>query len=175
MPDDAGVIRWYRPDPRAILPIESFHRSRSLQNLIARQVFQHTFNQDFPAVMRACADRPETWINQEFIEKYGELHRQGFAKSVEIWQDQQLVGGVYGVAIGGAFFAESMFHKVTNASKIALHYLVEQLKACEFDLLEVQFLTPHLKSLGAIEIKDTLYLEMLNKAVHKKAKKFGLS
>ncbi|MEZ4752484.1 MAG: leucyl/phenylalanyl-tRNA--protein transferase [Bdellovibrionota bacterium] len=157
-------IHWYRPDPRAILPLENFHRSRSLLRTLKKGTFTATFNQDFGSVIRACR-RPDTWITDAIVAAYESLHRQGHAHSVEVWQAGKLSGGVYGVTLAGGFFAESMFHFATDASKIALHHLVEHLVRKQFCLLEVQFLTPHLASLGAIEIPDQQYQSLLEKAL----------
>jgi len=162
---EGGVIRWYRPKRRAILPLENFHASHSLRALIRRRPFEVTFNQDFAAVMDACADRPDTWISAEFKSVYGDLHAQGKAHSVEIWVEGELAGGVYGVHLGGAFFAESMFHRRTNMSKVALAELVARLKVREFALLEVQYLTDHLTQFGAIEISDREYQARLQAAL----------
>lgn len=162
LPDE---IFWYRPDPRAIIPLDGFHVSRSLQRRLRRGQFTYTFNLAFPEVMAGCSDRITTWINDEFKDAYSHLHQLGFAHSVEIWQDAKLVGGVYGVAIGGAFFAESMFHRTTDASKAALYYLVQRLRNQGFSLLECQFLTPHLESLGATAISDEIYIQRLTTAL----------
>lgn len=162
---DKGEILWYNPDPRAILPLDGFHLSRSTAKELKRDWHRASFDEAFIDVMLACADREETWITDEFVEAYGELHRLGFAHSVEIWAEKELVGGAYGVTIGGGFFAESMFHRRTNASKFALHFLINRLRASGFTLLEVQFLTLHLKTLGAIEIPKAEYLERLDKAI----------
>jgi leucyl/phenylalanyl-tRNA--protein transferase len=158
-------IAWYRPDPRAILPLECFHCSRSLKRTLKRQKFHLTFDKEFLSVMGGCANRKETWITETFLGAYEKLHRMGKAHSVETWQGDQLVGGIYGVALGGAFFAESKFHLVTDASKVALHGLVEHLKKRQFLLLEVQFLTEHLATLGAVEIPDHEYAILLKKAL----------
>lgn len=165
MPDPDGTIIWYRPDPRAILPLEGFHCSRSLKRTLDRGAFTVTFNQCFRDVMKACAKREETWINAEFIRAYGRLHDVKAAHSVEVWKGDELAGGVYGVQLNGAFFAESMFHTVRDASKVALYYLVQHLQQCGFKLLETQFLTPHLASLGAIEISDEQYQRKLQRAL----------
>lgn len=165
MPDKEGNIRWYRPNPRAIIPLDNFHVSKSLRRLINKNPFTVTFDSSFQQVMEACANRSDTWITPEFIEVYTQLFKKGYAHSVEIWKEGTLVGGAYGPAIGKAFFAESMFHTVTNASKLALYFLVEKLKELDFQLLEIQFLTPHLESLGAIEITDDHYIEILEKAL----------
>lgn len=166
MPDhQTGEILWFRPDPRAIIPLHGFHVSRSLKKKIRKNIFSVSYNQAFRQVMKGCASHPNTWINDEFIAVYSQMHRLGLAHSVEIWQNESLVGGTYGIAIGGAFFAESMFHSVTDASKVALYYLVEQLLKQGFTLLECQFITDHLKSLGAIEIPDQKYIYYLGEAL----------
>ncbi len=159
-------IYWFQPDPRAILPLESFHISRSLARTIRRGVFEVRFNTDFEGVMRGCADRAEdTWISEEFIEVYGALHRMGKAHSVETWRNGRLVGRTYGVALGGAFMAESMFHYETDASKVALAALVARLKERGFALLDVQYLTPHLARFGTIEIPHRVYYGHLQRAL----------
>jgi leucyl/phenylalanyl-tRNA--protein transferase len=158
-------IVWFNPDPRAIIPLNGFHCSRSLRRSLRRSHFQVSLNKDFAGVMAGCADRPETWINAEIAEAYERLHQHGDAHSLEIWQNGELVGGTYGVAIGGAFFAESKFHRVTDASKAALYYLVEHLRAKGFTLLEIQFITPHLRTLGAIQIPARDYEQRLQRAL----------
>lgn len=166
MADDTGEIGWYQPDPRAILPLDGFHVSRSLRRTERKAGFRISFDENFEQVMRACGDRPEgTWMTEAFIEAYSELQRTGRAHSVEVWQGDLLAGGTYGVCLGAAFFAESKFHRVTDASKVALHALVERLRAGSFRLLEVQFLTPHLKSLGAVEISAREYERRLQDAL----------
>lgn len=157
-------IMWFSPDPRAIIPLDGFHCSRSLKRRINKKNYTIRINQDFEGVMAGCASREETWINQEFKRAYMELHQLGLAHSLEITRDNRLIGGVYGVAIGGAFFAESKFHRETDASKIALYHLVEHLNAKGFILLEVQFLIPHLKTLGAVEIPAMEYDHILKQA-----------
>lgn len=165
---DTGEILWFHPDPRAVLPLESFHVSRSLARTLRTAGFAITIDKDFAGVMDGCATRTETWINELFKKTYAELHRQGDAHSVEVWRDDQLVGGVYGVALNGAFFAESKFHRVTDASKVALFHLVEHLKARGLSLLEVQFITPHLQSLGVIEIPRAQYMRRLQAALERR-------
>ena len=160
-----GEIRWFSPDPRTILPLEAFHIPHGLKRERRAQKIEIRFNTAFADVIRACADRPDTWINHEIIESYTRLHELGWAHSVEAWSPNELVGGLYGVAIGGAFFGESMFHRATGASKIALWALVEQLQAQRFTLLDTQWLTPHLEQFGAKEIPRQLYLHLLNAAV----------
>ncbi len=163
-PETEEII-WFNPDPRAIIPLDGFHCSRSLKRSLRRSNFLVTIDKDFSGVLAGCAERAETWINTEITEAYERLHQHGDAHSLEIWQNDQLVGGTYGVAIGGAFFAESKFHRVTDASKAALYFLVEHLRAKGFSLLEVQFLTPHLRTLGAIQIPARDYEQRLQRAV----------
>lgn len=160
-----GAFTWHRPDPRAILPLDAFHVSRSLRKRLRGGVFQVTFDRDFTAVMRGCAEGRPVWIGAKFFEIYGALHAQGKAHSIEVWREGLLVGGVYGVQLGGAFCAESKFHRVTDASKIALHALVERLRERDFRLLEVQYLTPHLERLGAVAIPLSEYLKRLKAAL----------
>ncbi|MCY4152513.1 MAG: leucyl/phenylalanyl-tRNA--protein transferase [Aestuariivita sp.] len=170
MADDKNQrIRWYNPDPRAILPIGGFRMSRSLRRTIKKADFGVTVNADFPAILAGCADRETTWISAELKQIYQELHTTGYAHSLEVWQDGQVSGGVYGVALGAAFFAESMFSKRRDASKIALAYLVDRLEDCGFVLLDTQFLTPHLASLGGIEISREQYLISLVSAIRRSA------
>ena len=166
MPDpETGEIVWMRPDPRAILPLDGFRASRSLMRSIRKEPWRITRDQAFREVMEGCAARPETWITREFLDGYTALHQQGVAHSLEVWRDNALVGGTYGVALGGAFFAESKFHRISNASKVALYHLVKHLRESGFKLLEVQFLTPHLESLGVIEVADEEYQKKLTKAL----------
>lgn len=174
MPDPAtGQVGWFRPDPRAILPLDQFQVSRSLRRQLneAARTLRVTVDQAFKQVMEACADRDSTWISGEFIKSYTELHQRGYAHSIEVWDgNETLVGGVYGVAVSGAFFAESMFHRRTGASKVALHHLVEHMRSRGMELLEIQFMTPHLKSLGAVEISDDSYMQLLQKALDSKSR-----
>lgn len=164
--DETSVITWHRPDPRTIIPLHRFHVSRSLARTIRRGVFEVRINTDFEGVMRGCADRDEgTWITEDFIRVYGELHRQGKAHSVETWRDGRLVGGTYGVALGAAFMAESMFHRETDASKVALAALVDRLLKRGFLLLDVQYMTAHLASLGAAYIPAVVYHAWLQEAL----------
>jgi len=160
-----GTITWHRPKTRAILPLDAFHTSHSLRALLRRRPFEITFDRAFAAVMDACADRPSTWINSEIKTVYGELHAQGKAHSVEVWVEGELAGGLYGVHLGGAFFAESMFHRRTNMSKVALAELVSRLRERCFALLEVQYLTEHLAQFGVIEIPDRKYQTRLKEAL----------
>jgi leucyl/phenylalanyl-tRNA--protein transferase len=156
-----GEIGWFSPDPRAILPLETFHVPHGLRRALKRSRFEVRINTAFATVLRQCAARRETWINDEIIESFCNLHRLGYAHAIETWLDGQLVGGLYGVAVGGAFFGESMFHTVTDASKVALHALVQRLRERNFSLLDTQWLTPHLQSFGAIEIPRRVYRERL--------------
>jgi leucyl/phenylalanyl-tRNA---protein transferase len=162
---DRRVVTWHRPKRRAILPLDAFHASRSLRALLRRRPFEVTFDRAFADVVDACADRPSTWISGEFKAIYGELHAQGKAHSVEVWVDGELAGGLYGVHLGGAFFAESMFHRRTNMSKVALAELVSRLRAQGFALLEVQYLTEHLVQFGVIEIPDRTYRVLLKQSL----------
>lgn len=165
-----GPIYWYAPDPRAILPLETFHVSRNLRKLVNRNVFDVRIDTAFERVMRLCAERPETWISEDIVRVYVALHERGFAHSVECWKDDELVGGLYGVAIGGAFFGESMFHRVRDASKVALVHLVERLKAAGFELLDTQFTTDHLLQFGVIELPRDAYEELLDRAIDSPAR-----
>ena len=148
-----------------MLPLDSFHISRSLGRTLRRGGFTVTFDQDFRGVMEACALRKPTWISDEFLTIYGELHREGKAHSVEVWVDGALAGGVYGVCLAGAFFAESKFHRVTDMSKVALAHLVGRLRERGFALLEVQYLTEHLAQFGVVEISNKEYMAALRAAL----------
>lgn len=161
MADDDGGIQWFSPDPRGIIPLEEFHVPHGLKRALRRNSFEVRVDTVFETVMRECAAREETWINEEIIASYCELHRRGCAHSVEVWRERQLVGGLYGVSLHGAFFGESMFHQETDASKIALHALIERLRAGQFALLDIQWLTPHLQQFGAREISREDYLRRL--------------
>ena len=165
MADRYGRIRWYAPDPRAVLEHENLHISRSLHATIRKGIYDVSMDTAFETVMRCCADREETWINETFIHTYTQLHNAGFAHSVEAWKNGKLVGGLYGVALGGAFMGESMFSTMTNASKVCLVALVEHLRARGFVLHDTQFLTPHLASLGVTEIPRSLYEQRLREAL----------
>jgi leucyl/phenylalanyl-tRNA--protein transferase len=158
-----GSIQWFSPDPRGILPLEGFHAPRRLLRLVRSGRFTVTIDRVFRDVVDACAaDRDEgTWISQEIVESYVELHRTGFAHSVEVWQDASLAGGLYGVSRRGAFFGESMFHRVTDGSKVALWALVWRLQERRYQLLDIQWLTPHLEMFGAVEIPRGQYLARL--------------
>ncbi len=164
--DVEGRLCWFSPDPRAILPLDGFHVSKTLRQLCRQGRFEIRINHGFRAVMEGCADREEgTWISPEIIEAYVVLHERGLAHSVEAWYEGELAGGLYGVALGGAFFGESMFHRRRDASKVALVHLVERLRERGYRLLDVQFTTPHLARFGAIEIPRTAYLRRLRAAL----------
>jgi len=166
MPDPkTDQIFWYSPDPRAHLPLTNFHVSKSLRRQLNKTSYTITHDKAFRHVMLGCANRKETWINKDFLDAYYRLFRHGYAHSVECWQKEDLVAGVYGVSIGGAFFAESKFHRQTNMSKIVLYKLTKHLREKGFTLLEVQFLTTHLASLGAIEIPAKNYRKRLKLAI----------
>jgi leucyl/phenylalanyl-tRNA--protein transferase len=169
MGNEQGEIWWYDPDPRTILPLETFHVPRSLTQRIRRGGFEVRLDTAFRSVITTCAEpapnRKSTWITPPIIDAYCALHELGVAHSVETWMDNQLVGGLYGVAVGGLFAGESMFSRVTDASKIALVYLVEQLRAGGFVLHDTQFMTPHLKRFGAVEISRNRYKRALRQAL----------
>jgi leucyl/phenylalanyl-tRNA--protein transferase len=165
---EPGDIRWYSPDPRGIIPLDTFHASKRLSRIVRQKRFEVRVDADFPAVIRACADRQDdegSWIDDEILESYCALHAAGIAHSVETWQDGALVGGLYGVALGGAFFGESMFHRVTDASKVALIALVERLGGRGYRLLDTQWVTEHLLQFGAVEIPRRRYLRLLAEAL----------
>lgn len=161
-----SFIGWYAPDPRGILPLDGFHVPGNLAKLVRRERFEVVSDRDFEAVIRGCADRPSTWITEEIIEAYMALHQRGYAHSVECWQEGRLAGGLYGVAIGGAFFGESMFYRVSNASKVALVHLVRQMRAGGFVLLDTQYKTDHLAQFGVIEIPRAEYQRRLARALN---------
>ncbi len=156
-PDDAGRLLWWSPDPRAVMPLEGFHESRSLRR--ARRRFVVTRDRAFADVMRGCGStHGPTWITPAMLAAYVRLHDLGWAHSVEVWRGGELAGGVYGVAVGGFFAAESMFHRMRDASKTALAALVDHLRDRGFGLLDVQLMTPHLRSLGAVDVAREAYL-----------------
>jgi leucyl/phenylalanyl-tRNA--protein transferase len=163
-----GDIRWYSPDPRGIIPLDTFHVPARLARTLRTRPFEIRIDSAFRAVIEGCAERPDedgNWIDGEIIESYCALHEQGIAHSIEAWQDGRLAGGLYGVALGGAFFGESMFHHVTDASKVALATLVDRMTRKGFLLLDVQWVTPHLEQFGAVEIPRAKYLAMLKGAL----------
>lgn len=163
-----GEVRWYSPLNRGIIPLDSFKISRSLRQRLRKETFQIRLDESFERVMRECAKREDTWISEEIVQSYVRLHKLGYGHSVEAWKEGALAGGLYGVALGAAFFGESMFSLERDASKVALVHLVERLKRRKFELLDTQFLTPHLASFGAIEIPRAEYLDLLRSAIRKK-------
>lgn len=165
MAGDGGEIGWFSPDPRGILPLETFHVPHGLKRTLRKGIFEVRIDHAFESVMRACAERSETWISEEIIASYLNLHQLGYAHSVEAWREGQLAGGLYGVALDGAFFGESMFHRETDASKVALVALVERLRERRYQLLDTQYVTPHLQTFGAVEIPRVNYLRMLRHAL----------
>jgi leucyl/phenylalanyl-tRNA--protein transferase len=172
--EEDGVIWWYRPEQRGLLPLdERFHVSRSLRRTIRRGRYACTVNRTFERVMRLCADRPEgTWIGPKIVAAYTHLHEAGFAHSVEAWpagavEEGDPVGGVYGVALAGAFFAESMFHRRTDAGKVALVHLVERLRQRGYAFCDIQWTTPHLETFGAFELPADDYAALLGEALHR--------
>jgi leucyl/phenylalanyl-tRNA--protein transferase len=168
---ESGDIRWYSPDPRGILPLDGFHVPRRLARVVRSGTFSVECDRDFEGVIRSCAEsdrRPGesgTWIDREILESYCALHRAGLAHSIEAWQEGRLVGGLYGVALRGAFFGESMFHTVTDASKVALVALVDRLTRRGYRLLDIQWVTAHLEQFGGLEIPRRTYLRRLKDAL----------
>lgn len=176
---ESDDLFWVDPKMRGIIPLDQFHLSRRLSKSIRQGTFRITRDQAFAQVMRACAapgnDRQRTWINKRIITIYTELHQLGHAHSIECWQDDKLAGGLYGVSIGAAFFGESMFHTETDASKVALAALVGRLRAGGYKLLDIQFITAHLKQFGAREISRADYLTRLAHAIELKADFYSLA
>ncbi|CUX49021.1 MULTISPECIES: leucyl/phenylalanyl-tRNA--protein transferase [Agrobacterium] len=173
---DDPELFWVEPEIRGIIPLDDFHVSKSLAKAMRKKPFEIRFNTAFEAVMAGCAaeapDRPSTWINATIRRLYTELHQIGHAHSVEAWEGDELVGGLYGVSLGAAFFGESMFSRRTNASKICLVHLVERLRASGFVLLDTQFTTEHLKTFGAIDVPKLDYARMLDLAVNRPSLQF---
>lgn len=174
MADSDGTLYWYSPDPRAIIPIDTYKPPKSLRPILNKTYFEIRFNHDFKGVMRGCAvarsDSDDTWISEEIIDAYIGLNGMGLAHSVEAYLDNELVGGLYGVSIGAAFFGESMFYTQPNASKVAFHYLIQTLRQQGFELLDTQFINDNVRRFGAIEIPKFQYLSLLRKATAKKAR-----
>jgi leucyl/phenylalanyl-tRNA---protein transferase len=166
---EAQEVHWVDPRRRGVMPLDGFHISRKLAQMIRRGDYEPRVDTAFDAVVRACAAREETWINDTIFGLYLDLHREGFAHCQEIWRDGRLIGGVYGVVLGQAFFGESMFSGETGGSKLALAHLVARLRAGGFTLFDTQFLTPHLASLGAVEIPRADYHRRLAKALEGRA------
>ena len=169
MAEETGEIFWYSPDPRAIIPIQSYKPAKSLKPIINQKRFEIRINTCFEQVMRNCAlprpTEPETWISEEIVQAYTELHKMGLAHSVEAWQEDKLVGGLYGVSLGAAFFGESMFSFVSNSSKVAFHYLIQILREQKYELLDSQFMNDNVQRYGAINIPRTAYIKRLAKAL----------
>ena len=178
MADDEGTISWYSPDPRGIMPLDTFHVPARLQRTVRRSPFRVDVDLAFAEVMRACAapaaGRNDTWINEPILDGYTRLHRLGFAHSLECWQGGELVGGLYGVKLGAAFFGESMFTRVRDASKVALAHLIARLRVGGFRLLDTQFLTAHLERFGAIEVPRAAYRSLLDSALSSAGDFFAL-
>ena len=174
MADADGTLYWYSPDPRAIIPLDSYTPARSLRPVLNKRMFDIRLDNNFEEVMRQCANPrfvgDSTWISEEIIEAYVELHHLGFAHSIETYMDNRLVGGLYGVALGAAFFGESMFYTVPNASKVAFHYLIEILRQQQYELLDTQFINDNVRRFGAVEIPRVQYMKTLKKALQKKAR-----
>lgn len=174
MADATEQLFWYSPDPRAIIPLDAYKIQKSLRSVINKKVFEVRYDTDFEQVIRQCSkprkDDPDTWISEEIINAYTNLHQIGMAHSVETYIDNRLVGGLYGVSIGAAFFGESMFHTVSNASKVAFHYLIQILKQNGYQMLDTQFINDNVKRFGAIEISKPAYMLQLKRALAKKAK-----
>lgn len=164
-PDEEKTIYWYEPELRGVILTSEFKCSKNLRREYAKQNYQYFINRDFEGTMRACANREETWISEEIIEVYCGLMEMGYGYSFEVWDGEDLVGGLYGVAMGKVFFGESMFHKVTNASKLALVYLIEWMNTFDLQLLDCQFITEHLKQFGAKEIPQSDYMQLLKQYI----------
>jgi leucyl/phenylalanyl-tRNA--protein transferase len=162
---EASELFWVEPRSRAIMPLDAFHMSRSLRRTLRSGKFTVTLDRDFAGVIQGCADRDETWINADIERAMLALHGSGHAHSIEVWQGSRLVGGLYGVKLGRAFFGESMFSRATDASKVALAWLVARLKAGGFNLLDCQFMTAHLASLGVISVPRRTYVALLSTAL----------
>jgi leucyl/phenylalanyl-tRNA---protein transferase len=168
--EETGKLNWYMPEIRTIIPLDGFNYPRSLKQKLNKLNFEMRFDCDFISVVRGCADRESTWITEELIEAYLNLHELGYIHTVETWQNGELVGGLYGIAYKGAFFGESMFSKVSEASKGALVTLIQHLREREFVLLDIQYMTEHLRMFGAVEITFREYQKMLKKAYDKECK-----
>jgi leucyl/phenylalanyl-tRNA--protein transferase len=164
---DTGEVSWFTADPRGILDLDEFHVPQRLQRIVKRQVFSVTVDTAFEQVIRSCAQRENSWISEDLVQSYLQLHQLGYAHSVETWKDGALAGGLYGVSLGGAFFGESMFHRVSNASKVALVFLVERLKERGYVLLDTQMVTRHMEQFGAKYISRREYLRRLARALKK--------
>lgn len=170
MGEEDGTVAWYEASPRAIMPVElpssCINISRSLKQVINKRTFEIKIDTAFREVIKCCSQRDSTWINPLILDAFNDLHKRGYAHSVEAWQNGELVGGLYGVAYKGAFFGESMFRKVSNASKVCVIKLYEILKVNKFVLLDIQMMTSHFSSFGAVEISKRAYLEILDRAMN---------
>jgi leucyl/phenylalanyl-tRNA---protein transferase len=164
-----GDLRLFSPDPRGIIPLEGFRVPHGARKTLADPAWEIRLDTSFGEVLRCCADRESTWIDETIMESYLALHEAGHAHSVEVWRDGGLAGGLYGVRLGGAFFGESMFHRVPGASKVALNALVAMMRDHGFTLLDTQWVTPHLAGFGAIEVPREDYLAMLSEAIRREA------
>ena len=169
MADADGTLYWYSPNPRAVIPIDTYKPAKSLRPILNKKQFEIRINSDFEQVMRLCAlprsTDDSTWISEEIIDAYTKLNQMGLAHSVETYMDNRLVGGLYGVSIGAAFFGESMFHRVDNAAKVAFHQLIMTLREQKFELLDTQFINDNVRRFGAIEISKSHYLRQLKHAL----------
>ena len=174
MAEADGTIYWYAPNPRAIIPLETYKPAKSLRPVLNKKHFDIRINTDFEGVMRGCsaprAKEKGTWISEDIISSYTSLHKMGYAHSVESYRENRLVGGLYGVSINGVFFGESMFTVESNASKVAFHYLIQLLRMNNFSLLDTQFMNDNVLRYGAIEIPREDYLDLLQKALKDKRK-----
>ncbi len=168
MAEPDGELYWHCPDPRAIVPLDAVQVSRSLRKTIAKEIYDIRFDTAFAHVIRCCGNREETWISDDIVDVYSRLHFQGYAHSVECWHEERLVGGLYGVSIGGAFFGESMFSTMTDSSKVAFVALTERLKQRGFTLLDSQYINPHMERLGAVEIPRSLFMVELEHALRRR-------
>ena len=163
--EEANEVEWFQPYERCLFPIEGIRVSRSLRKTLSSHRFKITFDRAFEDVIWACRRPDDNWITEDFVRVYGEAHQQGWGHSCEVWFGDELVGGTYGIALGGAFFAESMFHRVTDASKVALFHMIETCRARGFVLFDAQIMNPHLKSLGAYTINNQAYMRMMRDAL----------
>ena len=160
-----GDIYWHSPDPRAIIPLDKVHIPKNMRKKLKKDIFSFTINYDFKYVLERCSERTITWINDDIIDTYTRIHNMGYANSVEAWHNDEIVGGLYGVTIGGAFFGESMFNDVSDSAKAAFYFLVERMKSKDYLLLDSQYINPFTQQLGAVEIPKSLYMILLRQAL----------
>lgn len=165
MAEPDGEIGWYKPYRRALFPISGAHVSRSLRKVLRKREFEVRFDTVFREVIEGCRNRDDTWISNELVETYVEIHDQGWGHSIETWKDGRLAGGIYGIALGGCFCAESMFHRETNASKVALVAAVDRCLELGFMIFDAQIMNPHLERMGAYEVPDAEYQVLLRRAL----------